>query len=333
MKRKYPVLITLVLLPVLFACKGPPGSGDDGLSRWDAFPLDDPLADEDSGLEFVIPGDHVAAGSPLRITDHNRLWTLHYKGEKPFIANLAWSNTEPWGGEPIEEDRDSVMADHLRRTAALRTSRAHPEWADLTVDDLEVTCLKRLEARNRYLFVEMTYARYTSRGGLDVTALWETETGVLRFYRRHDVHEAIVAELTTGEWESPKLTPAEAIEKAEAHVGALLGGFPDDVRPAVMGFHEPSDPAWQDSGWPEVVVDWSGVWLVSFERCAGAMSYPNREGVKVHFCERHGVSFYADYRFSEPWEGRALINQTEAIEKARDFFDAVSYTHLRAHET
>jgi hypothetical protein len=145
----------------------------------------------------------------------------------------------------------------------------------------------------------MTYAKYRAPDGLQVTALWESESRVLRVYRREDVRRAIIGEIGAGKWEPPRLTPAEAAEQAKA--SPPQGGG--------------------DEQWEQEIDSLSGVWSVLFERYSDKMLYPNREGIELHFSERHGVSFYGDYRFSEAWAGGELISRSEAIEKARSFFD------------
>jgi len=303
MRRAYVPVIVSCFLVLLLGCRGASDQRLDEPGNGVIYPFFDPVA-EKWGVEYGRPGGRIGVDWTPRVSETERVWTLYYEGEKSFVERLWSSRAEPWGGDPVDGNRREVLAEHLRRTVPLRASEAHPERGGLAPEDLEVGRLVRLEPRNRYLSVEMTYAKYRAPDGLQVTALWESESGVLRIYRRDDVRGAIIGEIKAGTWDQPKLTPAEAAEQAKAYLKALLTDIPDDLRLARMGFFSPGLPLGkEDTEWEQEIDSLTGVWFFLFERYSGEMLYPNREGIELHFSERHGVSFYGDYRFSEAWAG------------------------------
>jgi hypothetical protein len=233
------------------------------------------------------------------------------------IDELLNSKDGPPQGEAIADEGGWLVGEHLRQTEAFRASDAHPEWELMRVEDVEVTRLERFKPRAWHNAVEMVYVEYKAEGGLHVQALFEKEAGILRFYRRLDVHKAIVAELEGGRWAPPKLTPAQALERATQLVATLLGGAPDDVAPAAIEFGVPPEEEKRErEDWSERLDETLGTWSVFLERHDEVVKYRKREGIGIAFSERFGVVLYADVRFSDLWKGHVLTEE-EAVREAR----------------
>lgn len=326
MNRQVFVLVFVCACLSLLGCPseaaaqdGPPSNGEaeEEVDLEEDLGLDDEELgpDEEEWVELEAVG--VVGLSDLETKEELEEDQPTGPDEWRMIDELVNSKDGPPQGEAIADEGGWLLGDHLRETAAFRASEAHPGWELIGAEEVEVIRLERFKPRAWHNLVEMVYVEYKAEGGLHVQALFEGETGILRFYRRRDVHEAIVAELEGGRWAPPKLTPAQAIERAKELVALLLGGVPDDVVPALIEFGVPPEKDKRErEHWREPLDETTGTWAVFLERHDEAVKYRKREGIGIAFSERFGVVLYADVRFSDPWKGHVLTEE-EAVREAR----------------
>ncbi len=296
----------------------PNGEDDEELDleeEWELEEEEPAFAEEGEDLEAAEVGEELGDLETRKQAEEDQPTG---PDEWRMIDELADSKDGPPQGEAIADEGRWLVEEHLRQTEAFRASEAHPEWEVMGAEDVEVIRLERFKPRAWHNVVEMVYVEYKAEGGLHVQGWFERETGILRFYRRLDVHEAIVAELEGDRWAPPKLTPVQALEKAKQLVATLLGGMPDDVAPAAIEFGVPPEEEKRErEDWRKRLDETTGTWVVFLQRHGGEISYQTREGIAIAFSERWGVGLYGDLRFSDPWEGH-VVDRDAAVREAKE---------------
>jgi hypothetical protein len=226
----------------------------------------------------------------------------------------------------VRKEESTLMDEILRITAPLRKNSAHPDWENLTSQDVEVLVFDRrsspLDSAVTRCGWEVRYVEFRRQNGRRICVAVDPTDTTVRLCQSLDVAGAIEADLNAGRLPEAKLTSAEALETAKAYVREMVGCFPNDLVPTYFRRPLRAKEGGNVPGYPDAGL---GLWTVQFTRYAGRKPY-DWQGIEVSFSERYGVAVYVNSCF-DAWEGKIAVTDEDALRIAAEQVDAYFREH------